>query len=62
MKEWVSQMAVVKKSNGHLRICIDPQSLNATLQRKHYKLPIIDDVLPKLNNAKVFTKLDVKQA
>ena len=60
--EWVSQMAVVKKSNGDLHTCIDPQPLNAALQREHFKLPIVHDVLPKLNNAKVFTKLDVKQA
>ena len=59
---WVSQMAVVKKPNGSLRICIDPQPLNAALQREHYKLPTLDDVLPSLSQARVFSKLDVKQA
>ena len=34
--EWVSQMAVVHKPNGKLRICIDPQPLNAALKREHY--------------------------
>ena len=60
--EWVSQMAVVKKPNGSLRICIDPQPLNEALRREHYKLPTLDDVLPSLHNTKVFSKLDVKQA
>ena len=55
-------MVVLKKSNGDLHICIDPQSLNAALQRKHLTLFTVDDLLPKLNGAKVFTKLDVKQA
>ena len=50
--EWVSQMAVVKRSNGDLRICINPQPLNAALQREHYKSPTVDDVLPKLNGVK----------
>ena len=59
---WVSQMAVVKKPNGLLRICIDPQPLNAALQREHYKLPTLDDVLPNLGKARVFSKFDVKQA
>ena len=59
---WVSQMAVVKKPDGSLRICIDPQPLNDALQREHYKLPTLDDVLPNLNNTIVFSKLDVKQA
>ena len=59
---WVSQMVVVKKPDGSLRICIDPHPLNDALQREHYRLPTLDDVLPDLNNAKVFRKLDVKQA
>ena len=54
---WVSQMAVTRKeSDGSLRICIDPQPLNEALMREHYKMPTLDDVLPLLNNAKVFTK------
>ncbi|XP_028513965.1 uncharacterized protein LOC110235889 [Exaiptasia diaphana] len=60
--EWVSQMAIVHKSNGKLRICIDPQPLNVALQREHYRLPVLDDVLPKLKDAKVFSKLDDKEA
>ena len=27
-----------------------------------YKLPTLDDVLPKLKNAKIFSKLDIKEA
>ena len=60
--QWVSQMAVVRKANGKLRICIDPQPLNQALMREHYKLPTVDDVLPMLHDAKVFSKLDVKEA
>ena len=60
--ESVSQIAVVHKRNGKLRICIDPQPLNAALKREHYRLPVLDDVLPELNDAKVFSKLDVREA
>ncbi|KAK3091320.1 hypothetical protein FSP39_018897 [Pinctada imbricata] len=60
--KWVSQMAIVHKSNGKLRICIDPQALNSALQREHYNLPVFDDILPKLQNAKIFSKLDIKEA
>lgn len=59
---WVSQMAVVKKPNGKLRICLDPQPLNVALQREHYNLPTFDDVLPNLKNARLFSKLDVREA
>ncbi|CAC5393269.1 unnamed protein product [Mytilus coruscus] len=30
--------------------------------REHYKLPTLDDVLPKLANAKIFSRLDVREA
>ncbi|XP_062621337.1 uncharacterized protein K02A2.6-like [Saccostrea cucullata] len=60
--KWVNQMAVVHKANGKLRICLDPQALNSALLREHYKLPVLDDVLPKLQKAKLFSKLDVKEA
>ena len=60
-RKWVSQMAVPRKPNGKIRICIDPQPLNTALMREHYKLPTLDDILPKLNNAKIFSKLDVKE-
>ena len=46
--EWVSQMTVVRKPNEKLRICIDPQPLNVALKREHYKMPTLDDILPKL--------------
>ena len=60
--EWVSQMAVVHKRDGKLRICIDLQPLNAALKREHYRLLVLDDVLPELKDAKVFSKLDVREA
>ena len=57
---WVSSMVVTRKSNGDVRVCIDPQHLNTALKRSHYPLPLIDDVLPELTNAKVFSKADLK--
>ena len=40
----------------------ETQPLNAALKRQHYRLPVFDDVLPKLKDAKIFSKLDVKEA
>ena len=36
----------------------EPAALNRALKRVVYPLPVIDDVLPELCNAKVFTKVD----
>ena len=58
--DWVSSLVLVKKPNGKLRVCIDPQPLNKALKRSHYPLPVIDDLLPDLSKAKVFSVCDVK--
>jgi len=60
--EWVSQMTVVEKESGDVRICIDPQPLNRALMKEHCKLPTLEDVLPDLHDAKFFSKLDVEEA
>ena len=58
--DWVSSMVVVKKANGKIRLCIDPHPLNQALRRNYYPLPVIDDLLPQLTNAKVFSVVDAK--
>ena len=59
--EWVSQFVVCRKKSGKLRVCIYPKPLNRALKREHH-LQVMDDVLPCLNKAKVFTKLDLASA
>lgn len=58
--DWISNMVVVKKPSGKLRIWIDPRPLNKALKRQHFPLPTIDDILPDLSNVRVFTVCDVK--
>ena len=60
--EWVSQFVVAVKKSGDLRVCIDPKPLNAALKRERYQIPVIDDVLPDLAEARVFTKVDLASA
>ena len=56
--DWVSNLVIAAKESGDLRLCLDPQQLNKALKRERYPLPVIDDVLPSLARAKVFTKID----
>ena len=56
---WVSSMVVATKKSGALRICIDPRPLNAALKRERYQLPILEDILPELGQAKVFSTVDL---
>ena len=57
---WISSMVVTAKRNGKVRLCIDPEALNNALKRNHYPLPSIEDVLPLLSDAKLFTVLDAR--
>ena len=52
-------MVIVKKPNK-LRICLDPKDLNKAIKRSHYPIPTIDNILPQLSKAKVFSVLDAK--
>ena len=58
--DWVSSVVVETKKDGSLRICIDPRPLNKALKRCHYPMPVVDDILPDLAHAKVFSVLDLK--
>jgi hypothetical protein len=58
--DWVSNMVVATKPSGELRICIDPKQLNKALQRERYPIPVIEDVMPDIAKAKVFTKVDAR--
>ncbi|XP_063951965.1 uncharacterized protein K02A2.6-like [Lytechinus pictus] len=58
--DWVNQMAVVQKKSGKVRVCLDPRPLNIMLKREHYPLPVLDDILPQLSDATVFSICDLK--
>ena len=52
----------VKKPNGSLRFCIDYRKLNTMTITDQYPLPLIDEILAQITKAKIFTKLDIRQA
>ena len=58
--EWVSSMVAVPKSDGRMRICLDPKELNEAIQREHYQLPTIEEVATRLHGAKLFSVLDAR--
>ena len=58
--EWVSSIVTTEKRDGSLRICIDPLHLNKVLIRNPYPTTTMDDILPRLSRAKIFTVVDVK--
>ncbi len=51
-----------RKHDGSLRFCVDYRKLNAITKRDHYPIPLIDETLDRISRAKIFTKLDIRQA
>ena len=55
----MSSLAVATKKSGALRVCIDPRPLNKALKKETYQIPILDEILPKLSQAQVFSTVDL---
>ena len=57
--EWCHNLVLVKRADK-LRICLDPIPMNRFIKREEFQIPKLDEVLPNLSRAKVFTTCDAK--
>ena len=57
---WSFPVVIVDKKDGSKRFCVDFRKLNQITKRNSYPLPLIDDILALLGNAKFFSSLDLK--
>ena len=49
----------VNKKDGSLQLCVDDRGLNRITRKNWYPLPLIDNLLDRLQPTKVFTKIDL---
>jgi len=56
--EWCSPCVAVPKKDGKVRVCVDFTRLNKAIKCKYHPLPTSDETLSKLENARIFSKLD----
>ena len=52
----------IKRSDGKLRLVVDYRALNKITVKNGYPLPLIPQMLDRLHRAKVFTKIDLRNA
>ncbi|GFX54439.1 transposon Tf2-6 polyprotein [Trichonephila clavipes] len=56
---YASQILVVHRKVGSPRVCIDFRKINRVLVKDHYPLPLIEDILDKLQDTRVFSTIDL---
>ena len=52
----------VKRPDGKLRLVVDYRGLNAVTVKNRFPLPLIPEMLDRVHQAKVFTKIDLRNA
>lgn len=61
--EWAAPIVAVKKPNGKIRLCADYSTgLNDALHLHQFPLPSAEEIFAKLNNGKIYSKIDLAEA
>ena len=60
--DWVSPIVCSPKKNSEICICVDTGAANRAIKHVRHPIPTINDIALDLNEANVFSKLDVTQA
>ena len=58
----LSPILLAKKPGGGICFCVDYRRLNELTKKDAYPIPVIAETLAQLKGAKVFTKIDIRQA
>ncbi|KAE9306958.1 hypothetical protein PF008_g21347 [Phytophthora fragariae] len=50
---------MIRKPDGEIRLCIDYRRLNAVTVKDCYPMPLIDDIIDVLGDARLFSTMDI---
>lgn len=58
---WISPIvAIPKKNQNEIRVCVDMREPNKAIVRERHMLPTVEELIHDLNGSKVFSKLDLR--
>ena len=58
---WSAPIVPIVKPSGDIRVCVDYRRLNNITAQEHYYMPELDDILGKIGNSCVLSKMDLVQ-
>jgi len=58
--DYASPIVLITKKNGEPRLCVDYRMLNKKIVRDRFPLPLIEDLLDRLQSAVVFSILELR--
>ena len=61
-QDWISNLVVVPKNNGKVRLYLDARTINTAIKRETYPVPTLDSLIDEIHGSKVFAKLDMREA
>ncbi|OWZ17087.1 hypothetical protein PHMEG_0009020 [Phytophthora megakarya] len=56
---WSSLVLMIRKPDGGFRFCIDYRKLNAVTVKDCYPMPLTDDILDVLGDARLYSTMDI---
>ena len=59
---WVSNLVIIRKENGSVRLTCDSKTLNKATRRTRYPIKCIEDLVVMVNGAIWFTPFDLIKA
>jgi predicted aspartyl protease/transposase InsO family protein len=58
---YASPILMARMPSGKLRFCVDFRKLNAITRKDLYPIPLIGELMERLEGSKIFTKIDIRQ-
>lgn len=58
---WLSPLIAIPKKTGDIRLVLDMRIPNTALVRRRVQIPTVNEILQKMEGAKVFTEVDLSQ-
>lgn len=58
LTEWVSNLVLIDKKQGTIRVCVDYRDLNATCPKDNYLTPFIDQIIDDNVSCESFSFMD----